>query len=152
MLVYADYNPKEQEKIGQSIVELYVWLNCPTRFKYLLCPITEYFFIGEIPVIIMPRLPILKYHCTVKNRGRTKTRDIREFYFRAMGLDLGIYQRIKRDTDELVELFNLAPEEFTGRANIGLCEESILRYVDYGWLKEGREKVNPALVLKGGKL
>ena len=120
---YRDYDKNNRLLIGQSLVEMWAFQNCPPHLKYFLCPIVGYFYVVDIPVIFMPEVRVVE------------PRETKKFYKRKNEESGG---RLDRDINEFAALFRLKKEELLSSINVGERDGRLL-LIDYGYLRDKKK-------------
>ncbi len=123
---YRNYGKNERRRIAQSIVELHAYVNCPQRLKYILCPIVDYFYIQDIPILFMPQVRVIE------------PKETKKFYKQKNEESGG---RIDKDVSEFAALFYLKKEELIATINMGEIGGRLL-LIDYGYMRDKKKMMD----------
>ncbi len=123
---YRNYGKNERRRIAQSIVELHAYSNCPQRLRYMPCPIVDYFYIQDIPILFMPEVRVIE------------ARDTKKFYKQKNEESGG---RLDKDISEFAALFCLKKEELISSINIGEIKGRLL-LIDYGYMRDKKKMMD----------
>ncbi len=130
---FKDFTAQERGIVLQSIIEYYVYTNCPKELLYLLCPISNYFFIGETPIIYMPKLNTITSK-QIKDYRKYSSQNRLLCLF--MDKDFSDYEIVERDIKKLCAYFFLEEKELlTNWRNWGYNNFGF-QVLDYGYLKK----------------
>lgn len=140
---YREYSYESQKMIAQSIVEFHVYQNCPEDLKYLLCPIVDYFFISDIPIIFMRKMRVARDN-KKRLRGKGKAK-IRRLYGKDRKAEC---IKFFEDTERLVDMFRLqsVSRELYTPKHWGITGDKRIKYIDYGYVGKDISGVSPEMV------
>jgi len=138
---YNQYEYSERYMIFQNITELRVYQNCPPNLKYLLCPLVDYFYVQDIPILIFKRLEIVTPEVLEKIRSRTKNLGkYIEAYFKLNRFSDKYYRDIYSDILDLCDIFDLEPKDMIiNWRNWGLDRDKF-KIIDFGCLKKEKKQ------------
>jgi len=140
---YKDYNnSKCKIKLLQNVAELWVWENCPSELRYLLCPVHRWFFVKDLPILFMSRLLVARNELKLKGKNKDK---IKNYYGKGRKDD---FKKLIKDSRELFRLFGFTEHEMFSPKNWGVennnkCD---LKYLDYGYMKNSIKNIWPSMV------